>query len=83
MRELRRLGEANIQVVLIRGNHDAESRITARLPLPAGSRIVERERYYRSAKPEVRKRCPSEEAMLLAIESRHDGPWDDMKQMKE
>jgi len=48
------------------------------LALPVGSRIVERDRYYRSAKPEVRKVYSSEDAMLLAIRTKHDGPWDGM-----
>jgi DNA repair exonuclease SbcCD nuclease subunit len=38
IRELRELDKAGIPVVLIRGNHDAESRITSRLTFPANSR---------------------------------------------
>lgn len=47
------------------------------LALPVGSRIIERERYYRSAMPEVSKVYSSDDAILLANKNRHDGPWDD------
>lgn len=47
------------------------------LALPVGSRIVERERYYRSAKPEVRKVYSRDDALILSIKYGHDGPWDD------
>jgi hypothetical protein len=53
------------------------------LAMPAGARIIDRERYYRVVQPEVRKLYTSEEAMLLAIRNRHDGPWADFEQLKE
>ena len=37
--EMRRLVEADIQVFIIRGNHDAESRITRELQLPDGVHV--------------------------------------------
>jgi hypothetical protein len=46
-------------------------------------RIIGRERYYRVLQPEVRKAYPCEDALLLAIRSRHDGPWDDTGQRRE
>jgi hypothetical protein len=53
------------------------------LALPVGSRIIERERYYKSAEPQVSNVYTSEDAMLLAIKNRHDGPWDETEQLKE
>ena len=53
------------------------------LALPVGARMIERERYCRVVQPEVRKVYTSEEAMLLAIKSRHDGPWDGPEQTKQ
>lgn len=53
------------------------------LALPVGSRIIERDRYYRSAQPQVSKVYSSEDAMLLAIRTKHDGPWDESEQLKE
>lgn len=47
------------------------------LAMPVGSRIIDRQRYYRSAKPEVSKAYSSEDALKLAIKNRHDGPWDE------
>ena len=53
------------------------------LAMPVGSRIIERERYYRVIKPEVSKRYSSEDALLLAIQNKHDGPWDESEQLKK
>lgn len=39
--EMRRLVEANIQAFIIRGNHDAESRITKELQLPDGVHVFQ------------------------------------------
>jgi hypothetical protein len=52
------------------------------LAMAVGARIIERERYYRVVQPEVRKVYSSEDAMIMAIKSRHDGPWGDMGQPK-
>jgi exonuclease SbcD len=38
--ELRKLDKANIQVVLLSGNHDAESRIASRLTLPPNTHVL-------------------------------------------
>jgi hypothetical protein len=53
------------------------------LALPVGSRIVLRERYYKSAQPQVSKAYSAGDATLLAIKNRHDGPWDEPGQPKE
>ena len=53
------------------------------LALPVGSRIVLRERYYRSAQPQVGKAYSADDAVLLAIRNRHDGPWDETEQRRE
>jgi hypothetical protein len=53
------------------------------LAMPVGARVIQRERYYRVVQPEVRKVYTSEEAMLLAIKNRHDGPWDETEQLRE
>src|SRR5262249_25263593 len=42
--ELARLGKAGIRAVLIKGNHDAESRITAALSLPDNARVLREDR---------------------------------------
>jgi hypothetical protein len=47
------------------------------LAMPAGARLIERGRCYRAVQPGVRKSYSPEEAMILAIRSRHDGPWDE------
>ena len=53
------------------------------LAMPVGSRIIQRERYYRAARPTVKKVYSSNEALLLAIKNRHDGPWDESENMTE
>jgi hypothetical protein len=53
------------------------------LALPAGSRIVARETYYRAAKPEVAKTYSHEDAVLLAIKNQHDGPWEESEQLRK
>ena len=53
------------------------------LAMPVGSRIIERERYYRTIKPEVSKRYSSDDALFLALKNRHDGPWDESEQLKK
>ena len=57
--------------------------IVVDLVMPVGSRIIERERYYRAAQPEVSKAYSSDDALLLAIKNRHDGPWNEAEQIKE
>jgi len=51
--------------------------------MPVGSRIIKRERCYRVVRPEVGKTYSSDDAMLLVIRNRHDGPWDKSEQLKE
>ena len=53
------------------------------LAMPVGSRIIQRERYYRAARPTVKKVYSSDEALLLAIKNRHDGPWDESQNKTE
>ena len=53
------------------------------LAMPVGLRIIERERYYRTIKPEVSKRYSSDNALFLALKNRHDGPWDESEQLKK
>jgi hypothetical protein len=53
------------------------------LALPVGARVIERATYYRVLRPEMRKAYPCEDAVLLAIRNRHDGPWDESEQRKE
>ncbi len=52
------------------------------LAMPVGSRIVERETYYRAVKPEVSKVYSRDDALFLSIKNRHDGPWDESEQLK-
>jgi hypothetical protein len=49
------------------------------LAMPVGSRMIERERYYRVLKPEDCRAYSSEDALMLAIKNRHDGPWSDLE----
>lgn len=53
------------------------------LAMPVGLRIIERERYYQTIKPEVSKRYSSDDALFLALKNRHDGPWDESEQLKK
>ena len=52
------------------------------LALPVGARIIDRGRYYRVVQPEIHKAYSSEDAMILAIKNRHDGPWDGSEQQR-
>ena len=52
------------------------------LALPVGSRIVSKEAYYQAGKPEVSKTYSSDDAWLLSIEYRHDGPWDESQKLR-
>jgi hypothetical protein len=49
--------------------------------MPVGARFIEREKYYRVVKPEVKKTYSGEEALLLKITHRHDGPWDETEDL--
>jgi len=51
--------------------------------MPVGSRIIERERYYQALRSEARMVYSSDDALLLAIKNRHDGPWDDSEQLSK
>lgn len=51
------------------------------LARPIGARIMERDVYYRLAKPEITKTYSAEDASWLAIRNKHDGPWDDAEQL--
>lgn len=46
------------------------------MTLPEAHRIIAKETYYRTTKPEVRRVYSGEEARDLAMKHRHDGPWD-------
>ena len=45
--------------------------------MPVGSRVVEREQYYRVLRPNMRRVYSSDEALLLSSKHKHDGPWDE------
>ena len=53
------------------------------LAMPLGSMIIKRERYYRAAQPTVNKIYSTDDALLLAIKNRHDGPWGESEQISE
>lgn len=53
------------------------------LAMPVGSRIIRREQYYGTIKPEVSRTYSSDDAMLLAIKNKHDGRWGDDEQLRE
>ena len=54
----------------------------ADLAMPVGSRIIKRDLYYRTLQPEVSKVYSSDDASLLSIKNKHDGPWDESEQLK-
>jgi hypothetical protein len=49
--------------------------IVVDLTFPVGARIVERERYYQTVKPEVNKKYSFNDALILAVKTGHPGPW--------
>ena len=50
--------------------------------MPVGSRIIEREQYYRAIEPEVSKVYSSEDTLLLSVRNGHQGPWDESEQLE-
>jgi hypothetical protein len=50
-------------------------RFVVDLAMPVGSRIIEREQYYRVLQPQEKNRYSSEEALALSLKNRHHGPW--------
>jgi hypothetical protein len=53
------------------------------LAMPVGARVVKRDVYYRVLQPAVHKVYSAEDALLLVIKNRHDGPWNESEQLKE
>lgn len=53
------------------------------MTMPVEARIIERERYYRVFKPKAEKLYSSDDALILSIKNRHDGPWDESEQAKQ
>jgi hypothetical protein len=53
------------------------------LARPIGARILNRDDYYRLAKPEVSAVYSSDDAMLLAMKNKHDGPWGESEQLNQ
>lgn len=51
-------------------------RFVVDLAMPVGSRIIEREQYYRVLKPEVSQRYSGDDALFMSIKHRHSGPWE-------
>jgi len=45
------------------------------LAMPVGARIIVREQYYRAVKPEVGRTYSADEAFMLSVKNKHDGPW--------
>jgi hypothetical protein len=54
-------------------------RFVVDLTMPVGSRIIEREQYYRVLQPSVKNRYSSDDAVVLSLRHRHHGPWDEPK----
>lgn len=50
-------------------------RFVVDLAMPVGSRIIEREQYYRVLQPQVKNRYASEDAVIQSLKNRHHGPW--------
>ena len=53
------------------------------LAMPVGARIIAKESYYRAVQPMIAKVYSSDDALILSVKNRHDGPWDESEQMKE
>lgn len=53
------------------------------LAMPVGSRIIERDWYYRVMQPEVSKRYSSHDALFLVFKNHHDGPWGEEEQLRQ
>jgi len=58
-------------------------RFVVDLAMPVGSRIIEREQYYRVLQPQVRKTYSSDDALALSLKNRHHGPWGESEQIEE
>lgn len=58
-------------------------RFVVDLAMPVGSRIIEREQYYRVLQPQVKNRYSSEDALMLSLKYRHHGPWSEPEQLEE
>lgn len=54
----------------------------ADLTLAEGRRVIEQDLYYRALKPKGRKVYRTGEAILMALKTRHDGPWDESERLK-
>lgn len=50
-------------------------RFVVDLAMPIGSRLIEREQYYRVLQPQVKNRYSSGDAVILSLKNRHHGPW--------
>lgn len=57
-------------------------RFVVDLAMPVGSRIIEREQYYRVLQPQVKKRYSSDDAVMLSLKNRHQGPWGEPHQIE-
>jgi len=53
------------------------------LARPVEARMFERELYYQLLQPKISNVYCSDDALLLAIKNRHDGPWDESEQLKK
>jgi hypothetical protein len=53
------------------------------LAMPVGSRVIERQRYYRAVQPEIGKVYSSDDALMLFIRNGHQAPWDESEQLRE
>jgi pimeloyl-ACP methyl ester carboxylesterase len=58
-------------------------RFVVDLAMPVGSRIIEREQYYRVLQPQVKNRYSSDDAVVLSLKNRHHGPWGEDDQSAE
>lgn len=57
--------------------------IVVDLVMPVGSRIIERQQYYRVVKPEVSRMYSSEDALMMSVKNGHHGPWDESEQLRK
>lgn len=53
------------------------------LAMPIGSRVIEREQFYRALQPKVSRVYSADDALHLSSKYKHDGPWVEAGPRKE
>lgn len=51
------------------------------LAQPVGAKLIKRDQYYRVVQAEIRNKYSSEDALVLSLKHRHQGPWDESEKL--